>query len=700
MSRKKGFLALMLLAAFYTNVVWAKTTPAPRNDIQPTAIESSVCRMVVNMIGAENYKKVILNDSLSVLVFDRYLNRIDQNRSYLLEEDVASFDLYRTQFDDDLKAGNLTHAFAMYNTYKRRYEERLQYALNQLLNEFNFSEKDVYVRDRRKMPFIKTRAAMNLMWKQRVKYDLLELQLESKDMGRNKEILKKRYQALLEQSGKTSSQDIFQLFMNAYTASVDPHVAYFNPFNSSQFNVEASRTLEGIGAALVLENEFVTIKTLTPGGPAYKTRLLNPDDRIIAISQGKDGQFQDIFGWRLDNTIALIRGPKGTTVRLKVLAKGKDLSEAPQVVEVIRDKIVLEDQSAKQEIRNYKNNGKEVKIGVITIPSFYMDYVAMQRRETNYKSTTRDVKLLLDTLIQKKVDGIMIDLRGNGGGALNEAISLTGLFIPSGPVVQLRDASQNIQVSEDRDTTTFYRGPLAVLVDRTSASASEIFAAAIQDYGRGLVLGAQTYGKGSAQGQEDLDKAALKLKDAGSVAAEPGQPVRYGQLNLTVGKFYRITGSSTQHKGVSPDIEMPTFIAQSKYGEDNETSAMPWDTIGKSNYVRIGSVSKVLPVLKSMYQQRNSTSPAYQAFSHMVTSYRENEVPKPISLNGQEFKRLREVNAKKALDESNRLREAMGLPILKKGEARPKTDDLDFVKSEAGQVLTDYISLTKTPSGM
>lgn len=663
-------------------------------DIHPNENESKVCRLVVKMIVKSNYKKVPLNDSLSILVFERYLKSLDENHNYLLATDVTRFDQYRTKLDDDLHKGDLGKVYDMFNIYKMRYEERLKYSLEQLNTNFDFKKKDVYVADRKKLPFAKNEMEINAMWNKRVKYDLLDLQLTNPDVAKNKETLKRKYQNLLAQSGKTSSQDVFQQFMNAFTASVDPHISYFNPFNAAQFNVDISRSLEGIGASLALDNEYAIIKNLTPGGPAYKTKLLNVDDRIVAIAQGKDGHFQDISGFRLDNTIALIRGPKGTTVKLKVLAKGKSESDEPQIIEVIRDKIFLADQSAKQEIRTYNAGGKDIKIGVISIPAFYIDYPAYEARDANYKSTTRDVKLLLDTLKQKQVDGIMIDLRGNGGGSLNEAVSLTGLFIKSGPVVQVRDANQGIQVVKDQDVSVYYNGPMAVLVDRTSASASEIFSGAIQDYGRGLILGSQTYGKGSVQNQLELNK--FLAMSEGRAGTDPNTSTAYGQLNLTVGKFYRINGSSTQHKGVVPDIGLPSFILPSKYGEDTEPSAMPWDTIGKSDYTRVGSFNKVISILTIQYKKRGETTPAYQAYSNVVTAYQNNEAAKSIPLNEEQLKHTRSMNADKALERDNRLRVAIGLPALNKGQVKDKTDDLDMIKTEAGQILTDYILMDKT----
>lgn len=690
MFKVKTIRSIMVLMILFIHFTYTVKGEARGEEVHPDQNESATCRLVVKMLETNNYKKVSINDSLSILVFNRYLKSLDENHIYLLAEDVAGFEQYKTILDEDLLSGNLDHAFSMFNILKNRNEDRLRYSLEQLNSHFDFNKKDMYTHDRRKLPFLKTKQELNALWVQRIKYDLLNLQLAEADLDKNKTILRKRYQDLLDQLDKIKSQDVFQLFMNAFTASVDPHVSYFNPFNASQFNVSSTRSLEGIGVALGLDNEYVTIKSLAPGGPAYKTKLINPGDRIVAIAQGRDGQFQDVVNWRLDNVIAIVRGPKGSIVKLKLLPKGS-VSQEPHIIELIRDKIILEDQSAKQEVRTYKAGEKNVKIGVITIPAFYLDYVAREAGEKNYKSTTRDVKLLLDTLKQKQVDGVLIDLRGNGGGSLNEAISLTGLFLPSGPIVQVSDANHKVQVDQDLDTSVYYNGPLAVLVDRSSASASEIFSGALQDYGRGLILGSQTYGKGSVQTSVDLNNIATRM--AGQIGADTTKKDQFGLLNVTIGKFYRVNGSSTQHKGVLPDIQLPSFISPSTFGEDTEPSAMPWDVIGKSVYTPSGSFEKAIPVLTSLNQQRSRTEKGYKAFNKVVKAFQNDQFPKSISLNIQEFKRNKELNASKALALENQYRIAIGLQPLAKGAVKSKTDDLDFVEMEAGQILTDYILL-------
>jgi carboxyl-terminal processing protease len=494
--------------------------------------------------------------------------------------------------------------------------------------------------------------------------------------------------------------------MDDFTNAVDPHTNYFNPFNAAQFNMEMSRSLEGIGATLGVENDFVTIKSVVVGGPAYKSKQINNDDRIIGVAQGKDGEFQDIVGWRIDNAIALIRGPKGTTVKLKVLPKGKTASDKPKIVEIVREKIILQDQSVKKEIRTYNSNGKNVKIGIIDIPAFYMDFAAYRSGDPNYKSTTRDVRLVLDTLKKMNVDGIMIDLRQNGGGSLPEAINLVGLFIKSGPVVQVRDTRNRVEVEEDEDPTVSYSGPMAVLVDRFSASASEIFAGAIQDYGRGLIIGTQTYGKGSVQSEIDLDKVIppSTLKDritslmsdnstSNKKPANQGNVSTFGQINLTMAKFYRISGSSTQHKGVTPDIKFPSLIPLDKYGEDTEPSAMPWDTIARSNYTRVGSFNNVVPVLTKLHDERTKNSAGYKYLLGVIDDYKKKDAEKSVSLDEQKLKKQRDDEEQKSLDQDNIVRTSLGLPALKKGQTKPKNEDLDILKKEAGQILTDYIQL-------
>ena len=700
---KKLYILLLVGAALACKASPSQPVKVPgSNDLQPDAQQSTVCRYVANLITEYNYKKVALNDSISKVVFDRYLKQLDENRSYLLASDIRDFEKYKTVLDDDLKDGNLNDVFYIFNVYQKRYNDRVKFSLAQLDKNFDFSGNERFTYDRDSAAYFASQSESDKAWTERVKFDMLNLKLTGTDMAKNKETLKKRYENLLSLSNKLNNQDVFQIFMDAFTNAIDPHTNYFNPANAANFNIEMSRSLEGIGATLLSENDYVTIKTIVPGGPADKSHQISQEDRIIGVAQGKDGEFQNVVGWRIENAIALIRGTKGTVVRLEILSKGTSVASKPKIVEMVREKIILKDQSAKKEIRTYDSNGKTVKIGVISIPAFYIDYNDYKSGNPNYKSTTRDVKLILDTLKRENVDGVIIDLRENGGGSLMEAVDLSGLFIKSGPVVQVRNPNDQVEADNDEDPTISYSGPMAVLVDRFSASASEIFAGAMQDYGRALIIGTQTYGKGTVQNAIDLDKvikpsALEKLTQSASNGTKKvvntGSQSKFGQLNLTIAKFYRISGNSTQHKGVSPDLTFPSLIPLNKYGEDTEPSALPFDIIAKSSYTKVGDFTGVLPQLNKLHEQRMSTSDSYKYLVQDIADFTKQETEKSISLNEQDRKKQRDADEQKAFERDNLKRVALGLKPLKKGETRPRNEDLDFLKREAGQILTDYINL-------
>ena len=700
----KKLYILLLLGAALACKASPKQHPmvkvAGSNDLTPDAQQSTVCRYVADLITEYNYKKVSLNDSISQVVYNRYLKELDENHNYLLASDVQDFSKFKTVLDDDLKEGNLNDVFYIFNVYQKRYNDRIKFSLALLDKSFDFSTNERFTYDRDSSNFFASQAESDKAWAERVKYDLLNLKLTGNDAAKNKETLRKRYENLLSQSNKLNSQDVFQIFMDAFTNAVDPHTNYFSPANAANFNIEMSRSLEGIGATLLSENEYVTIKTIVPGGPADKSHQISPEDRIVGVAQGKTGEFQNVIGWRIDNAIALIRGTKGTIVRLEIIPKGSNVASKPKVVEMVREKIILKDQSAKQEIRTYNSNGKTVKIGVISIPAFYIDYNDYKSGNPNYKSTTRDVKLILDSLKRENVDGVVIDLRENGGGSLLEAVDLSGLFIKSGPVVQVRNPNNQVEADNDEDPSISYSGPMAVLIDRFSASASEIFAGAMQDYGRALIIGTQSYGKGTVQNAIDLDKiikpsAADKLSQSAS-AKKPvitGSQSKYGQLNLTIAKFYRISGNSTQHKGVTPDVKFPSIIPLNKYGEDTEPSALPFDVIAKSDYTKVGDFSGITPKLNQLHEQRMAGSASYKLLMEDIADFQKHESEKSVPLNEQELKKQRDADEQKSFQRDNEKRVALGLKPLKKGETKPRNEDLDFLKIEAGQVLTDYINL-------
>jgi carboxyl-terminal processing protease len=696
---KKVYLVLVLGAAMACHAAPSKAIKVDgSNDLQPDTRQNIACKEVAELISKYNYKKVDLNDSLSLIIYKRYIKKIDENHNYLLASDIADFDKYKTVLDDDLKSGNLNDVFYIFNVFQKRYLDRIRFSIAHINDNFDFTKNETFTYDREDMPWVATQTAMDSLWIKRVKYDLLNLKVANPDMAKNKATLKKRYEDLLSQSNKLSNQEVFQTFMDSFTEAIDPHTNYFNPFNAAQFNMEMSRSLEGIGATLATENDYVTIKTIVPGGPADKSHQLSPDDRIVGVAQGKEGEFQNVVGWRIDNAIALIRGHKGTVVKLQILSAGAAAGSKLKVVEMVRDKIVLKDELAKKEIRTYNSNGKTVKIGIIDIPAFYVDN-ALQPGDPNYHSTTHDVKLILDSLKNEHVDGIVLDLREDGGGSLSEAISLTGLFIKQGPAVQVKDTRGQVEVDADEDPSISYTGPLAVLVDRFSASASEIFSGALQDYGRAIVLGTQTYGKGSVQTEIELDKvisptlADMVEKVTGKAKAPNGNESTFGQLNLTIAKFYRITGNSTQRHGVTPDITFPSVIPLDKYGEDTEPSAMPFDVIAKSDYTKFGDLSMVIPQLKKLHDQRMATSKSYQYLQDDIADFKKHDAERSITLNEEQLKKQRDADEQKSFDRDNLRRVALGLKPLAKGQAKPKKEDLDFLKIEAGQIMTDYVNI-------
>lgn len=663
------------------------------NNLKPDPRQGKVAQEIAGLLSTISYKKVTLNDSISSIIFENYLKQMDGNKSYFLASDIKNFEQYRNTFDNDLKNGDLSAAFFMFNTYQKRYNEKINFSLKQLDEKFDFTKNDVYVYDREKLPWFKNQQESDQSWRNKVKYDYLNLKLTAQKDSAIKASLKKRYNNLLAQSNKINNQDAFQIFMTAFTDAVDPHTSYFNPANAANFNIDMARSLEGIGATLASENEFVTIKSVITGGPADKSKQLKIDDKIIGVAQGSE-DFVDVVGWRLDNAIELIRGKKGTTVRLKILSKGQDLSAKPKLVTMVREKIILEDQSAQKKIKTYTKDGKTYKYGIIEIPAFYADWVEMQKGNPNYKSTTRDVKVILDSLKQDNIDGLIIDLRGNGGGSLTEAIDLTGLFIETGPVVQTKSYRGKVEVDEDTDPAIFWDGPLAVMTDRFSASASEIFAGAIQDYGRGIVVGNTTYGKGTVQ-------SAIKMK-----RINPAFSDKDDQINLTMAKFYRISGSSTQHKGVTPDIEFPTVFPADKYGESAEPSALPWDEIASSKFTKIADLSSAIAELDAKHDARMKTSKEYTYLLQDIAEFKKRNTDVSLPLNEIALKKQREELEAKNLKRENERRVSRGLPPIPKKdknenkvsldlspkEEKIKEDNFDFIQNETIKIITDYIT--------
>ena len=706
----KEMLKRIFFVIFTAAVLACHADPKPQpivegvTNVMPDEQQKLVIKEVVNLIESYNYKKIQINDSISSLILDKYIKSLDQGKNYFIASDIKEFEKYRYTLDDDFKNGDLSGPFYIYNVYAKRLNEYFKYSLAQIKSKYDFNQNDTYIYDREKMPWAASSTALNETWKKRVKYELINLNLAGTAQDKNVETLTKRYQNLQSQTSKTNNQDVFQILMDAFTESVDPHTNYFVPARATEFNEEMSRSFEGIGARLQLENEVVKISEIIPGGPAFKGKQLSAGDRIIAVAQG-DGEFVDVVGWRLDVTVTKIKGPKGTKVRLKVIPVGKEMSSKPVIIELVREKIILEDQSAKKKVKTVNTNGKDYKIGIISLPAFYADFKAANAGDKNYKSTTRDVRKLVDSLKNiDKVDAIVMDLRGNGGGSLVEAISLTGLFIDKGPVVQVKDLRGKIEVDEDEASGVAWDGPFGVMIDRLSASASEIFAGAIQDYGRGIVMGSQSYGKGTVQSSIDLNKlvnpgmlqkiAGLVTRDK-TVGTSPSTvnpaDINLGQINLTMAKFYRVAGSSTQHKGVTPDIVFPSLYPMDKIGEDTEPSALPWDVIPSSNFKAVANLSAVKAGLIKNSEQRIASSLDFKYVKQDIAEIKKRDAEVSVTLNEGKLKAEREAQEAKSLVRQNELRALRGLPAIKKGEKVTKQDSFDFIEDESLKVMGDFM---------
>lgn len=652
--------------------------------VQPEEIFSQENQIINTILSRYHYNKFQLGDSLSSVIFDRYIKSLDPSRSYFLKSDIDEFEAFRYKIDDFLKLGELNPGFTIFNRFKDRLNERIDFVQNILNDEFDFTKDEYYQIDREDADWLNSSNDANEIWRLRVKNDALNLKIAGKEWSAVKETLKKRYESYRKAVIQYNSEDVFQLYMNAYTEALDPHTNYFSPMTSENFNIDMSLSVEGIGAQLQNEDEYVKIAEIIPGGPAAKSGLLLADDKIVGVAQGTDGEMIDIIGWRVNDAVKLIRGEKGTTVRLSILSASDGVNALPKEITLVREKVKLEEQAAKKSMLELLKDGKPYRIGVITIPKFYSDFEAQQRGEKDYKSTTRDVKKILAELKEEKVDGVIIDLRNDGGGSLNEAIDLTGLFIKDGPVVQVKNSDGTIEVGEDPDPNIVYDGPLAVIVNRFSASASEIFAGAIQDYGRGLILGEQTYGKGTVQNLIDLNRLM------------PGSKDKLGQVKLTIGKYYRITGGSTQNLGVIPDILFPSAFDAHEFGESSEPSALPWDQIKSSQYQMFGDFKMNLSKLKSLHEERIKTDPEFDFLLEDIQLYKDSKSKRLISLNEKIRRQEKEESDERSFQRENERRKLKGLTLLKKGEVdtTKKEKESDPILDESGNILVDLISLS------
>ncbi len=589
----------------------------------PKAVYGKEAQVVAYILDNNHYRRINLNDSLSSAILDNYISGLDNNRSYFIASDLAKFEKFRFQIDNLTQNQDVNLAYDIYAVYSQRFNERMKFVLDSLITyPFDYSIDEYIETDRAMAPWPKTEAELNEIWRKIIKSQSLSLLLTGKQSEEIEKTLRTRYERLQKSISQFNSEDVFTIYMNAITESYDPHTNYFSPKTADLFKQSISLSLEGIGARLQTDNDYTKIVEIIPGGPAEKSNALHPNDRIIGVAQGDDGEMVDIIGWRVDDAVKLIKGPKGTKVRLSILPGENGLNGPAVEIVLIRDKIKLEDQQATKSMINYHQDGKDLKLGVITLPSFYMNFEEYQAGKPDYTSTTRDVKRLIGELKTEGVNGIVMDLRNNGGGSLAEAIDLTGLFIKDGPVVQVKNSMNKIEVGKDDDSGIFYNGPLVVLTNRFSASASEIFAGAIQDYNRGVVVGESTYGKGTVQTVVDL-KQFIRNDDE-----------EVGQLKITFQKFYRVTGSSTQHKGVIPDVSLPSALDPEQFGESASASALPWDEIRGTLYERTPVINqKIVADLNSSYQHRIKTDPELDQFVIETEETRKRINETRVSLN-------------------------------------------------------------------
>lgn len=671
----------------------ALETAAPKA-LTPSHEQGQAALWATRFLTRFHYKRVPLDDAMSARMFTRYLETLDGEKMFFVKADIDEFSGWKLELDNAVFEQDLSPPFRIYERYLTRTRERAAAVETILAKGFDFSAKEEYAFDREDSPWAASKSDLDEIWRKRLKNDWLRLKLAGKEEKAIKETLGKRYRLLADRTADIDEEDIFQAFMNAYAAEIEPHTNYLAPRASENFNIQMRLSLEGIGAVLQREDEYTAIRTIVKGGPADMSGKVQVGDRVLAVGQGATGPMVDVIGWKLDDVVDLIRGKKGTVVKLDVLPADAGTDGKPQRIEIVRDKVKLEEQAAKKSTIDVGNR----KIGVITLPTFYHDFEGERRGDADFVSSTADVARLIGELKKEKVSGIVIDLRGNGGGSLTEATDLTGLFIDRGPVVQVKDAQGRVSVEADRNAGTTWDGPLGVMIDRESASASEIFAAALQDYGRALIIGQTSFGKGTVQNLFDLDHVAQN------------EEAQFGQLKLTIAQFFRVNGGSTQHRGVSPDIAYPDSWDAADYGESSLDNALPWTSIEPASFDVTGDLKQLVPMLSARHEARISKNIEYQWWQQDLAEYRKQRDKKTISLLETERRTERDVQEKKRADRKQ-ARIAAGLdedrsktddglqaderPLAEqiKEEATEKVEKPDFLLVEAATVLNDAIDL-------
>ena len=672
------------------------------SQLEPAPQQAQAAHLSAEFLTRYHYRHIPLDNALSTKIFDNYLKALDGERVFFLQSDLDHFASARSKLDDAITNEDLSIPFAIFNLYEQRVTERFNYARSLLKNGFDFKINENYQYERKNAPWQLTEAELNDLWRKRVKNDWLRLKLAGKEDKSIADTLRKRYETSLSGLTKIKSDDVFQNFMNAYAMSIDPHTNYFGTRASDEFDIAMKLSLVGIGAVLQDKDEYTTIRELMAGSPAALSGKLKVGDRIVGVGQGEKGPIVEVMGWRIDDTVALIRGTEDTIVNLDILPVEAGPDGKHKLISLVRKKISLDKQAAKKSIIEVKDGNTSHHIGVISLPGFYQDFAARQKGDRDFKSATRDVSHLLDELKKDKVDSVLIDLRNNGGGSLNEAIELTGLFIGRGPVVQQRDSNGRISVENDSDADIVWNGPLGVLINRGSASASEIFAAAIQDYGRGIVIGEPSFGKGTVQSVINLDQLAKNDKP------------KFGELKMTVAQFFRINGGTTQLRGVTPDISLPMISDAEDFGESSFDNALPWSQIKPADYKPVGDLTGVLPILEIDHDLRVRKDKEFKYLQEEIAEFNALRKKNLISLNEAERRKEREIQeARLKLRESDRAKgkasgsakssvfQDDGLLSSERNLAadlaleKANKEAKDILLNEAAHILSDEIGLLK-----
>lgn len=616
--------------------------------LYPNSKHREQSKLIYQLLTKYHYKKLNVNDSLSEKILEKYIKSLDPSREYFYQSDITYFNQYQSQMDDYVISGYLEPAYEIFTVYHERVKNRIDFVFSLLENEPNFSVEEEFTFDRKDSQWFKNDIEMDNYWRKKIKNSVLNLKILGKEWVSNKETLDKRYKRFQKTISQFNSEDVFEIFINSYTELYDPHTNYFSPVNADKFEINMSKTFEGIGARLQQDIEYTTIYQVMPGGPAYRSKELEKGDKVIGVGQGDDGDFEDIIGWRIDDVVTKIKGKKGSVVRLLVLKKESQIDDYPDTVRLVRDRVDVVDEDATFEVIPFMDENRTYNIGMIKIPSFYINFEEAQRGVKDYKSVTRDVRRCIDSLKNLSVDGIIIDLRNNGGGSLQEAIDLTGLFIETGPVVQIKSSSGRIEIEKDFDKRIHYDGPLLVLNNSFTASSSEIFSGALKDYNRGLIVGESTFGKGTVQNLLDLERFF------------PKTDLKLGQLKITLAKYYRVNGGSTQKIGVEPHIEFPNIYDRDIYTENSRINALEWDKIREITYVDINYINKpLIDHLNSKFIKNVENDSSFINYMSFVNETKKSRENKTISLNyDTRLKEKKENDSKnKSLDTSVKLSE-------------------------------------------